>query len=235
MAWIRIHWRWLLLNLLGLAVLIGLLYQATVFRGLGWWPRNAGYIISMGMDAQVLAMLEAGKWSVRFLLICLSMTPLYLVFGWRGAPGLRKSAGLWAFAFGMLHFIFYINEIDLLQYWPQLFQNLYLLTGVLTLAILTALALTSHRWAMRWLGKTWKRLHRLVYAAGILAVVHGLLAAQASKKMAILDPFASQELALYLALLSVLLLLRVPAARSLTGLSRGKRRIGKRSFAQADG
>lgn len=42
---------------------------------------------------------HSGKWAVRFLLLCLLMTPLNTLFGWRAALRLRKPAGLWAFGF----------------------------------------------------------------------------------------------------------------------------------------
>ena len=46
--------------------------------------------------------------------------------------------------------------------------------GLAAFLILTALALTSHRPAMKRMGRNWKRLHRLVYLAGILVVLHSI-------------------------------------------------------------
>jgi methionine sulfoxide reductase heme-binding subunit len=61
---------------------------------------------------------------------------------------------------------------DLLR--EDLFERRYALAGFAAFLLLVPLAATSTRWAMRKLGKNWKRLHRLVYLAGILAVVHYL-------------------------------------------------------------
>lgn len=231
MSWIQARWRWLLLNLFGLAILLLLINQ--IVRGYTSHLAFTGSIAPFGAQAQ--ALLDAGKWAVRFLLICLSMTPLSILFGWRWTHGLRKSAGLWAFAFGSLHFTLYAAETDLLQSGIHLVKEPFLATGLLTLSILTVLALTSNRFAMRSLGKTWKRLHRFVYAAGILAILHGLLAAQASKKILLLDPTGPQELLIYLVILSALLLIRVPAVRSRAGQFKRKRKARTVTLMQSDG
>jgi DMSO/TMAO reductase YedYZ heme-binding membrane subunit len=89
----------------------------------------------------------------------------------------------------------------------------FIALGLLGLFILTVLAITSNRWAMRRLGKHWKRLHRLVYLAGMAVVFHALLATTMSKKMFVRDPQAIDELKLYLALLVVLLIVRIPLVR----------------------
>lgn len=91
----------------------------------------------------------------------------------------------------------------------------YLALGLGGLLILTALALTSNRWAMRRLKKSGKRLHRLVYLAGPTVLFHAMLAATASKKMMVRDPQAIHELKVALALLVVLLVVRLPVVRRL--------------------
>jgi sulfoxide reductase heme-binding subunit YedZ len=90
----------------------------------------------------------------------------------------------------------------------------YAALGVVALIILAAMAATSTRWAMKRMGKNWKRLHRMVYAAGIIGLVHGLLEAESSKRVLIVDPFASNEVTLYLIALVVLLAVRIPAVRA---------------------
>jgi sulfoxide reductase heme-binding subunit YedZ len=80
----------------------------------------------------------------------------------------------------------------------------YILAGSLALLILTALAITSTRGWMRRLGRKWKRLHRLVYAAGMLAVLHFLWQAKAAER---------EEPLIYAAVLALLLLVRTPPVR----------------------
>jgi sulfoxide reductase heme-binding subunit YedZ len=83
--------------------------------------------------------------------------------------------GLYAFMFAVTHMLIFVG----LDYgfnwnflWLDLASKRYIWVGLLTLIILTLLAATSFQWWMRRLGKNWKRLHRLVYLAGALVVLH---------------------------------------------------------------
>jgi sulfoxide reductase heme-binding subunit YedZ len=196
--WIKDNWQWALLNLAALAAAAHILSQAG----------NLGEYY-----ADFEPMIESGKWAVRFLLLSLLMTPLNTLFGWRGAIKLRKPAGLWAFAFGMSHFGFYLIDMgaDWLKYpIPDYIAGL----GVVGLVILTLMAATSTRWAMKRMGKGWKRLHRMVYAAGVLALVHGLLEASGNKRAVTYDQYGADEVTLYLVALVILLAIRIPAVRA---------------------
>lgn len=157
--------------------------------------------------------LESGKWAMRFLLLCLAMTPLITYFRWTSAAKLRKPAGLWAFGFSVVHVYYYLDEAGL--EWLDPGMPLYLALGLYGLGVFAALAATSNRWSMRRLGRNWKRLHRMVYSAGIAVAVHALFAAAYSKKMGIFDPQTIPELRVYLGALVVLLAVRVPRVRTL--------------------
>jgi methionine sulfoxide reductase heme-binding subunit len=146
-------------------------------------------------------MLESGKWALRLLLGCLAITPLVTYLGWSEAGRLRKPL------------LSLREDLALTRWQPPVAP--FLLLGALALLILTALALTSHRRAMRWLGRRWKRLHRLVYLAGGATVAHALLAALTSKKMFVRDPQAVYELQLAAMLLTVLLVVRIPVVRQM--------------------
>jgi sulfoxide reductase heme-binding subunit YedZ len=211
MAWFAARWRWALLNLTAALILVIVLSQVG-----GEWHQAGD-----GFDS----MLESGKWGIRFLLLTLAMTPLHIFLRWSSALKLRKSAGLWAFAFGAMHFGQYAIETweptpsyrvnGTPWHWLAWPMQLYIALGLLALLILTALAVTSNRWSMRYLGRNWKRLHRLVYGAGVAITCHALLAAGMSKRMMVRDPQAVTELRVYLGVLVVLLLIRIPQARSL--------------------
>ena len=151
------------------------------------------------------------------------MTPLNSFFGWRGAIRLRKPAGLWAFGFTAVHLFYYLSEyqLSLLLVWP--IQQPFLLPGILGFAILLSMAVTSNKWAMRRLKTEWKRLHRLVYLAGISVTVHAVLATNASKRIVVRDPDVLPELQLYLLLLLILLAVRLPIIRRLIKGVGGKR------------
>ncbi len=196
MAWLKSNWRWIALNLFAVSVLNVVLTQGST----DW---NATHTFD--------PMLESGKWAIRFLLICLTMTPLNTYLGWSSAIKLRKPAGLWAFGFASLHVLVYIREAQLA--WLAFPMQPFIALGLLGLLVLTALAFTSNRWAMQRLGKSWKRLHRLVYLAGLAVVFHAILATTMSKKIFVRDPQAIHELELYLALLVVLLAVRIALVR----------------------
>jgi sulfoxide reductase heme-binding subunit YedZ len=196
MVALRTHWRWLALN------------------GFAW--ATALYILAFGSDSgdptfRFDRELEFGKWALRYLVFCLAMSPASSYLGWRWAVKLRKSAGLWSFAFGCMHLWYYSVETR----WSWLTDRMpfFVALGLLGLVILAALALTSNRWSMKRLGKRWKALHRLVYIAGAALVYHAVLATTASKKLLRLDPHAIEELNIYLGVMALLLFLRLPAVR----------------------
>lgn len=215
MAWWRsgktFDRRWAILNGCALGIWLYVMTQGSA----AWHQPGDGFD----------SMLESGKWAIRLLLLCLAMTPLHTYLGWNGALKLRKSLGLWAFAFGSTHFVLYAIETwepyaiyrtgATPWHWLSWPMHLYVALGLVALLILTTLALTSNRWSMRRLGKNWKRLHRLVYGAGIVILCHALLAAGMSKKMMVRDPHAVTEMWVYGGALAVLLLLRVPQVRTL--------------------
>jgi sulfoxide reductase heme-binding subunit YedZ len=198
LVWLKSNWRWGALNLFAVFVLIYVLRQGST----GW----------SNMDTFDSG-LESGKWAIRSLLACLTMTPLNTYFGWKAAIKLRKSAGLWAFGFATAHVLLYIREAKL--EWLTFSMPLFIAFGLLGMSILSALASTSNRWAMQRLGKNWKRLHRFVYFSGIAVVTHAMLATTMSKKILGRDPEAPKELRVHIAILCVLLVVRIPLVRKL--------------------
>lgn len=161
---------------------------------------------------------DAGKWAIRFLLLSLAMTPLYIYSGWTTALSLRKPAGLWAAAWAGFHVVIYLLQNP---NWGHVITQIsatpFILMGAVAMLILALLSLTSNKKAMRWLGRNWKRLHRLVYAAGMLATLHALLAFQNSKKLWASRTENPQEIQIYLFFLVILLALRWTLVRALLG------------------
>ena len=200
MAWLRKHWRPLALSTFALSVLGVLIQQSS---------NNTG---SIGGNFDPLFE-QSGLWAIRFLLLSLSITPLNRLLGWRNAVKFRKPAGLWAFAFALIHVLTYVGYSGPDFDWLPFIKTHYIILGVTGLIILTVLALTSNRWSMKRLGKNWKRIHRLVYVAGGAVSIHALEAYANSKKSFIDNQTLRHELRVYLALLVVLLTLRVPLVR----------------------
>jgi len=144
-----------------------------------------------------------GDWTIRILLSSLAMTPLRILFGISWPLALRRLLGLFAFFYVCLHFSVWI-VLDHFFDWPQMGADIvkrpYITVGVLALTLLTPLAATSTAGMVKRLGgANWRRLHRLVYVAAILGVLHYLWLA----KKGVNDPF------LYAGVLVVLLGVRL--------------------------
>ena len=116
-----------------------------------------------------------GEWGLRCVLLSLAVTPARRYFGWRWAAPLRRTLGLAGFGYASLHLATWAL-LDLGLEGSAILEDLterpYVMVGMGSFTILLALAITSTRSAMKRLGKHWRELHRLVYLAAILAVVH---------------------------------------------------------------
>jgi sulfoxide reductase heme-binding subunit YedZ len=116
-----------------------------------------------------------GEWGLRLILLSLAITPARRFFGWRGIAPLRRTLGLAGFVYACLHLATWIIldlELDGAAILEDLTERPYVMAGMAAFALLLTLALTSTRSSMRRLGPRWTRLHRAVYLAAILAVVH---------------------------------------------------------------
>lgn len=146
--------------------------------------------------------LRTGKAAIILLVASLAVTPLKLVFGWNQLHPLRRIFGLYAFGYVALHLLTFV-WLDYGLSWAliqeAIFEKWYALIGFAAFLILLPLALTSTQWSMKKLGKRWTKLHKWVYLAGILAVLHYILLV----KQAYTQPF------IFALILTVLLLVRV--------------------------
>jgi len=116
-----------------------------------------------------------GDWTIRLLMISLAVTPFRQSFRWARLITLRRMIGVAAFSYAVLHLVFYAadNMFDPGKVVSEIALRIYLTIGFAALLILGALALTSTDGMVKRLGgKAWQRLHRWVYAAGILACIH---------------------------------------------------------------
>jgi sulfoxide reductase heme-binding subunit YedZ len=156
------------------------------------------------------AMQYTGKVALVLLVLCLACTPLHTLLGWEQVIKVRRALGLYAFLYAAIHFFiltgldYQFNFIFLLA---DFRGKLYIWVGLAAGLILLALAATSFRWTMKRLGKNWKRLHRLIYIAGPLAVLHYAWA----KKGDLFHLRGDIQQPLFFGLLVILLLgLRIP-------------------------
>ncbi|MEO9636236.1 MAG: ferric reductase-like transmembrane domain-containing protein [Parasphingorhabdus sp.] len=149
---------WILLSLPGL------------FMVRGYW---VGDIIAMDL------LHPTGEFSARFMIIALFTTPFSVIFGNRPWVGWflkrRRTFGLAAFGYGVLHLVFYIIDMEALKPILAEFWAPGIWTGWAALLLFVPLAITSNDASMRRLKRGWKRLQRLVYFAALLTLAHWLL------------------------------------------------------------
>jgi methionine sulfoxide reductase heme-binding subunit len=118
---------------------------------------------------------RTGDTAIILLGLSLLCSPLSTYAGWKDALKLRRALGLYAFLYAAVHFILFAVVDFGLQFnliVPEFLQKYYLWAGLPAILVLLALATTSFQWAMRRMGKNWKRLHRYIYLGAILVVLH---------------------------------------------------------------
>ena len=148
---------------------------------------------------------RTGKAALILLILSLACTPAYTISGFKQVLRLRRPLGLYAFMYAGLHFLTFVGldygfDLDLLG--QAIFDQRYVLVGFAAGLLLLLLAITSTRSWQKRLGKNWKRLHRLVYLAGILAIVHFVWLAKDNR-----EPLR------YGAVVALLLIVRIPGLR----------------------
>lgn len=129
----------------------------------------------LGPDPAQALSIETGEWALRFLLLTLAITPFRQIFRMAEIARLRRMIGLFAFFYASIHFLSWMAFIlgfRWLAIAEELVERPYITVGFLAYVILFLLGVTSTNSMVRRLGKNWKRLHKFVYAASILAIVH---------------------------------------------------------------
>lgn len=168
----------------GAASLNGALRRVPVWAvcGLGLVPLAVlvwrGLSGGLGIDPVKTLEHQLGLTALQLLLAGLLVTPLRR---WTGVNLIRyrRAIGLLAFLYAALHLLVWL-WLDLQLRWSEIGADLvkrpYVIVGMLGFACLVPLAMTSNGWSVRRLGAAaWQRLHRLAYAAVLLAALHYLL------------------------------------------------------------
>lgn len=118
---------------------------------------------------------RTGRAAITLLVLSLTCTPLNTIFGWREPIKRRRALGLYAFMYATIHMLVFVG-LDYTLSWPlirdAILQMRYILVGMLSFLMLLPLAITSFEYWMKRLGKSWTRLHRLIYLAAPLTVLH---------------------------------------------------------------
>ena len=165
------------------------------------------------------AMQRSGDIALMMLLASLACAPINTLFHVPQVIGIRRPLGLMAFFYASLHLLIYTGW-DYQFNFPQLRDSIndkpYLLVGIATILLLVPLAVTSHDWWKKKLRKNWKRLHRLVYLAAGVAILH--LAWAVKGNVAALQGDIWKPLAAMITLLLFLLARISPIRRALVRL-----------------
>ena len=143
----------------------------TPFLRLIW----AGFHAGLGVNPVEFVEHATGDWTLRFICLTLCVTPLSRLSGWSWWARRRRMIGLFTAFYAALHFGTYLifdAELDVNTILSDIGRRPYITVGLAAFLILAALTVTSTDAMIRRLRKWWVRLHKLVYAAAVLGVVH---------------------------------------------------------------
>lgn len=140
------------------------------------WLVYAAFNDLLGANPAEALTRQSGDWTLRGLCLVLAITPLRVVLKAPGMLRLRRTIGVATFIYAVLHLLCYAwfdqgFEVD--DILSDIMKRPFIWLGFSALVAMLPLALTSNNAAIRWLGgRRWQLLHRLVYAAALLAVLH---------------------------------------------------------------
>jgi sulfoxide reductase heme-binding subunit YedZ len=120
---------------------------------------------------------SSGTWALVMLCMTLALTPLRHLTGWPHWLRLRRMLGLFAFFYASLHLLTWVwldQWFDARAMLRDVLDRPFIAVGAAALVLMLPLALTSFDAAMRWLGRRWSALHRLVYWVAPLSILHYL-------------------------------------------------------------
>ncbi len=152
------------------------------------WAIYSDFVLGtryLGSDPIKEAEHAYGAWTLRLLFASLAITPMRRISGWNWLAKHRRTLGLYAFAYGVLHLtVWAILDVQLIiddlvgwdVVWTDLTKRPFITIGMLCLVLMLPLAITSTKGMIKRLGKSWVKLHRLVYLIAILGVVHFFMA-----------------------------------------------------------
>ena len=157
--------------------------RVLLLKGLVWllclapgvWLVWRGFTDRLGANAIEEVLHRLGDTSLVILLVTLSITPIRRLTGWNDLAPLRRPLGLFAFFYLPTHFLWYAVVDEGLAFefiGEDVIERPYILAGFTAWLMLIPLAITSTKGWIRRLKKNWQKLHRLVYVATGLGVLH---------------------------------------------------------------
>ena len=140
------------------------------------WYLSGALADTLGPNPAEALLRGTGDWVLRFLCLTLLVTPLRTLTGWHALARLRRMLGLYAFFYGVVHFLCFAwldMGFDVAAILKDIPKRPFVLVGTAALLLMLPLALTSFNRAIKALGaKRWQALHRAVYAVVLLGLLH---------------------------------------------------------------
>ena len=160
------------------------------------WLLGRTFLDDLGARPVTEALHFCGRWTVRFILLALAVTPARRLFNLGKLINARRTLGVAAFCYALLHFSLFVidQKFKLGVVASEIALRFYLTIGFTTLIGLIALGATSTDAAVRRLGPRWTTLHKAIYLISVLAVVHFTL----QKKLDIYEPTLMMGLLVWL-------------------------------------
>ncbi|CAB3759256.1 protein-methionine-sulfoxide reductase heme-binding subunit MsrQ [Paraburkholderia humisilvae] len=134
-----------------------------------------GFTGQLGANPIEFITRSTGLWTLVFLCITLSITPLRKLTGVNALLRLRRMIGLYAFFYGALHFTTYFwfdKWFDVAEILKDIGKRPFITVGFAAFVLLIPLAATSTKAMVRRLGRRWQMLHRAIYLIAALAILH---------------------------------------------------------------
>ena len=186
-------------------------YSKTLVFFLFLWPI---YVISyqiifnqLGPEPVDRIINHFGEWTLIFILLTLSMTPLKKITKSVEWIKFRRMLGLFTFFYASIHMLSYVGLDYRFDFEPlinDVLKKKFIFIGFSAWLLLIPLAVTSSERMVRLLKQNWKKIHRLIYIIGIFGVLHYIWLS----KTIFFKPL------IFLIILVILLLLRIKITRS---------------------
>ena len=148
-----------------------------------------------------------GEWTLIFIFLTLSMTPLRKITKSLEWIKFRRMLGLFAFFYASVHMLSYVGLDYRFDFEPlinDVLKKKFIFIGFSAWLLLIPLAVTSSEKMVRLLKQNWKKIHRLIYVIAIFGVLHFIWLS----KTIFFKPL------IFLILLIILLLFRIKITKS---------------------